>query len=107
MGIILSLIVMAVGAILTWGVNTSGGSVDVDVVGIVLMVVGFVLFLISLLLWNTWWGAGLWRMSWNGGWGAGLGGGAREPYAEGPVVRRRAYWPARRRTTYVEEEPPP
>jgi hypothetical protein len=93
MGIILSLIVMAVGAILTWGVNSSGGSVDVDVVGVVLMVVGFILFLISLFLWRTWWGAGFW------GWGA-------EPYAEGPVVRRRAYWPTRRRTTYVDEEPP-
>src|SRR3954451_20771653 len=63
MGIILSLILMAVGAILTWGVNTSGGSVNIDVVGVVLMVVGFVLFLISLLLWRSWWGAGLW------GWG--------------------------------------
>jgi hypothetical protein len=39
MGIILSLILIAVGAILTWGVNTSGGSVNVDVVGVVLMVV--------------------------------------------------------------------
>jgi hypothetical protein len=60
MGIILSLILIAVGAILTWGVNTTGGSVDVDVVGVVLMVVGFVLFLISLVLWRTWWGAGFW-----------------------------------------------
>jgi hypothetical protein len=92
MGIILSLILMGVGAILTWGVNSSGGSVDVDVVGIVLMVVGFILFLISLFLWNTWWGAGFW------GWGP-------EPYREGPAVRRRP--PTRRRTTYVEEEAPP
>jgi hypothetical protein len=91
-GIILSLIIMAVGAILTWGVNSSGGSVNVDVVGIVLMVVGFILFLISLLLWRTWWGAGFW------GWGP-------APYDEGAVVRRRFYRP-RRRTTYVDEEPP-
>jgi hypothetical protein len=94
MGLILSLILMGVGAILTWGVNQSGGSVDIDVVGVVLMVVGFVLFLISLMLWRTWWGAGFW------GWGG--------PYEEGaPVVRRRAYWPTRRRTTYVEDEAPP
>ena len=94
MGLIISLIVMAVGAILTWGVNSNGGSVNVDVVGVVLMIVGFVLFLISLLLWRTWWGAGFW------GWGPG-------PYDEGaPVVRRRTYWPTRRRTTYVEEDPP-
>jgi hypothetical protein len=91
-GIILSLILMAVGAILTWGVNTSGGSVDIDVVGVVLMIVGFVLFLISLMLWRTWWGAGFW------GWEAG-------PYDEAAVVRRRTYWP-RRRTTYVEEDGP-
>jgi hypothetical protein len=97
MGIILSLILMGVGAILTWGVNSSGGSVDVDVVGIVLLVIGFVLFVISLMLWNTWWGPGF--------WGAGPGPAGYEP---GAVVRRRAYWPARRRTTtYVEEDPPP
>ena len=93
MGIILSLILIAVGAILTWGVNSSGGSVNIDVVGVVLMVVGFVLFLISLLLLRTWWGAGFW------GWGP-------EPYRDALVVRRRGCRPTRRGTTYVEEEPP-
>jgi hypothetical protein len=96
MGIIISLILIAVGAILTWGVNATSSSINIDVVGVILMVVGFVLFLISLLLWRTWWGAGFW------GWGPGPG-----PYDEGAVVRRRTYWPARRRATYVEEEPPP
>jgi hypothetical protein len=94
MGIILSLIVMTVGAILTWGINASGGTVNVHVVGVILMVVGFVLFVISLMLWRTWWGAGFW------GWGPG-------PYEQGAVVRRRTYWPTRRRTTYVEDEAPP
>jgi hypothetical protein len=94
MGILLSLILIAVGAILTWGVNASSSSVNVDVIGVILMVVGFVLFVISMLLWRTWWGAGFW------GWGP-------EPYEGDAVVRRRAYRPARRRTTYVEEEPPP
>jgi hypothetical protein len=94
MGIVLSLLLIGVGAILTWGVNSNGGSVNVDVVGVVLMIVGFILFLISLMLWRTWLGAGMW------GWGAG-------PYDEGaPVVRRRTYRPTRRRTTYVEEDPP-
>jgi hypothetical protein len=96
MGVIISLILVAVGAILTWGVNTTGGSVNVHVVGVVLMVVGFVLFLISLMLWRTWWGAGF--------WGPGPGPG---PYEQGAVVRRRTYWPARRRTTYVEDDVPP
>jgi hypothetical protein len=92
-GIIISLILIAVGAILTWGVNSSSSSVNVDAIGIILMIVGFILFLLSLLFWRTWWGAGMWT-------GPG-------PYDEGaPVVRRRTYWPARRRTTYVEEDPP-
>ena len=91
MGIVISLILIAFGAILTWAVETSGGTVDPQVVGVILMVVGLLVFLISLVLWNTWWGAGFW-----GAWG--------EPR---PPAGRRAYRPVRRRTTYVEEEPPP
>jgi hypothetical protein len=96
MGIVISLVLIAFGAILTWAVNTNGGSVDPQVVGVILMVVGIIVFLISLVLWRTWWGAGFW-----GAWGPGYD----EP-AGGPVVRRRVYRPVRRRTTYVEEEPP-
>ena len=94
MGIIISLILIAFGAILTWAVNASSSSIDVDVVGVVLMVVGLVVFAIAVVLWRTWWGAGFWA-GWYG-----------EP-AEGPVVRRRVYRPYRQRTTYVEEEQPP
>ena len=93
MGIVISLILIAFGAILTWAVNSEGGSVDPHVVGVILMVVGLVVFLISLVLWRTWWGAGFWT--------------PYEDPAAGGVVRRRVYRPARRRTTYVEEEPPP
>lgn len=42
MGIVISLVLIAFGAILTWAVNTSGGSVDPQVVGVILMVVGAV-----------------------------------------------------------------
>src|SRR4029450_444187 len=94
MGIIISLVLITFGAILTWAVNTDGGSVDPQVVGVILMVIGIVVFLISLVLWRTWWGAGFWAP----GYGA-------DPAA--PTVRQRVYRPARRRTTYVEEEPPP
>ena len=101
MGIVISLILIAFGAILTWAVNTNGGSVDPQVVGVILMVVGLIVFLISLVLWRTWWGAGFWG-------GAGPGPGYGDPAAPGGVVRRRVYRPAVRRTTeYVEEEPPP
>jgi polyferredoxin len=60
MGIVISLILIAFGAILTWAVNASSSSIDVNVVGVVLMVVGIVVFLISVVLWRTWWGAGFW-----------------------------------------------
>jgi hypothetical protein len=97
MGIIISLILIAFGAILTWAVNSTSSSVDVNVIGVVLMVVGLVVFVISIVLWRTWWGAGFWE----GIYGDGAPG--------GPVVRRRVYWPSQRRrtTTYVEDEPPP
>jgi hypothetical protein len=96
MGIVISLILIAFGAILAWAVNSDGGSVDPQVVGVILMVVGLVVFLISLVLWRTWWGVGFW-----GGW-----------YDEGagpPVARRRVYRPVTRRrtTTYVEDDEPP
>ncbi len=94
MGIVISLILIAFGAILTWAVHSTSSGIDVNAVGVILMVVGIVVFLISIVLWRTWWGAGFW-----GGW-YGEGAGA-------PVDRRRVYRPARRRTTYVEEEPPP
>src|SRR5436190_1720354 len=48
MGIVISLILIAFGAILTWAVNTSGGSVDPQVVGVILMVIGIIVFVISL-----------------------------------------------------------
>jgi hypothetical protein len=96
MGIVVSLILIAFGAILTWAVHSNGGSVDPQAVGVILMVVGFVVFVISLVLWRTWWGVGFW-----GGWGG--------MYDDGAVVRRRAYRPyaRRRRTTTVEDEGPP
>jgi hypothetical protein len=98
MGFVISLILIAFGAILTWGVNASSSTIDVDVVGVVLMVIGFVVFAISIVLWRSWWGVGFW-----GGW---YDGGA-------PVVRRRIYRPYRQPGPYVEEEeaaprqPPP
>jgi hypothetical protein len=96
MGFVISLILIAFGAILTWAVHSTSGSVDVNTVGVIIMVVGFVVFALSIVLWRSWWGVGFWE-GWYGDGGAGA-----------PVVRRRFYRPySRRRTTYVEEEPPP
>jgi hypothetical protein len=94
MGIVISLVLITFGAILTWAVNTSGGSVDPQVLGVILIVIGLIVFGISLVLWHTWWGPGFWY------------GGGPGPHDE-TVVRRRVYRPAVRRTTYVEEDPPP
>jgi hypothetical protein len=97
MGFLLGLILIAVGAILTWAVHATSSSIDIDVVGVILMVVGLVLFLLGIMFWRSWWGIGMW------GYGPG------EPYAEpgGTVVRRRYARPGRRRTTYVEDDAPP
>ena len=95
MGFVISLILIAFGAILTWAVHSTSGSIDVNTVGVILMVVGIIVFVLSIVLWRTWWGAGFW-------------GGMYDDAAGAPVVRRRVYRPyTRRRTTYVEEDPPP
>ena len=75
MGIGVSLILIAVGAILTWAVNASVSGVDINTVGVILMVVGALGLLLSLMFWSSW-----------GGFGGAT---------------------SRRRTTYVEDAPPP
>ena len=54
MGIAVSLILIAFGAILTWAVNSEPEGLDLTVVGVVLMVVGLVGLLITLLFWSEW-----------------------------------------------------
>jgi len=63
MGMGVGLILMAVGAVLVWAVNTTSSAVDIDTVGVILMIVGFVGFLLSLLFWSSFWGPGYWRRS--------------------------------------------
>ena len=94
MGLVISLIVIAVGAILVWAVNTEPEGLDLDVIGVILMIVGLIGFLLSLLFWSSWAGPGYLR---------------RRTYAGGDPYARRTYAPPRR-ATYVEEEevgPPP
>ena len=56
MGFGVSLILVAVGAILTWGVTAEVSGVDIQVVGVILMVVGIAGFLLSMVFWSTWGG---------------------------------------------------
>ena len=48
MGTPVSLILIALGAILVWGVNAHAKGVNVDAVGVILMIVGLLGFLLSL-----------------------------------------------------------
>lgn len=56
MGIGVSLILIAVGAILTWAVSADVSGVDLQTVGVILMVVGAVGALLSLVFWSSWGG---------------------------------------------------
>ena len=85
-----SLLLVAVGAILIWGVTGEASGIDVDAIGVILIVVGIIGFILSLVFWDRW-GAG---MPW--------GGARRVRYAEGAPVERTVAAPAR--TTVVEEE---
>jgi hypothetical protein len=73
-GLGVGIFLIAVGAILTFAVNATSSSVNVDAVGWILMGVGLVSVLLSLLFWQSWAGPGYW---------------------------------GRRRTTYVDDGPPP
>ena len=79
MGIGVSLILIAVGAVLTWAVSATASGVDINAIGVILMIVGAVGLLLSLMFWSSW-----------GGYGVARGGGG-----------------ARRVTTYEEGPPPP
>ena len=58
MGLGVSLILIAVGAILTWAVHVSTSGVDVHAVGVVLLIVGLVGALLSMIFWSSWAGPG-------------------------------------------------
>jgi hypothetical protein len=91
-GIVVSLILIAVGAILTWGVEDRAEGVNLDAVGVILMIVGLVGILLTMLFWSTWWGPGYWR---------------RGAYVEGAPPARRWGWGGRRYVVEEEEGAPP
>jgi hypothetical protein len=94
MGLPVSLILIAVGAILAFAVHQDPNpSVDIDVVGWVLMLVGLAGLLLSLFLWE--------RI------GPGAFGWHRGPYDAGGAAPRRQNYPRRRTVVEEEEAPPP
>lgn len=58
MGISLSLLLIAVGAILAWAVDAEASGIDLQVAGIILVVVGAIGFIASLIFWSSWGGFG-------------------------------------------------
>jgi hypothetical protein len=57
-GMGVSLILIAVGAILTWAVSAEVSGVDLQAVGVILLVVGAIGALMSLIFWSSWGGFG-------------------------------------------------
>jgi hypothetical protein len=88
MGISVSILLVAVGAILTWGVTAEAEGLDVNAIGVILMIVGILGLVISLIFWSSW-----------GGFRR------RAAYVEGGPNPYSSY--ARRRATIVEEDDVP
>ena len=64
----MSLILVAAGAILVWGVNSNVGSINEDAIGWILMIVGIVGLILSLIFWSSWAGPGYWSRRRGGGY---------------------------------------
>ena len=56
MGIGISLLLIAVGAVLVFAVETTVSGVDIDAVGWILLGVGSLSVLLSLIFWSSWGG---------------------------------------------------
>jgi hypothetical protein len=90
MGLFVSLILIAVGAILAWAINpSSSGSVNIHTVGYILLVIGIVGLILDLLMWES--------------WGPRVGRRRRAVY-DGPAEAYPARDVAPRRRTVVEED---
>jgi hypothetical protein len=58
MGIGVSIILIAAGAILTWAVNASVSGLELQTIGVILMVVGALGLIVSMIFWSSWGGVG-------------------------------------------------
>ena len=58
MGISLSILLIAVGAVLAWAVDYEVSGIDLQVAGFILVIVGAIGFVASLIFWSSWGGFG-------------------------------------------------
>ena len=56
MGLGVSIFLIAVGAILTWAVNASVSGLELETIGVILMVVGALGLVLSMIFWSSWGG---------------------------------------------------
>lgn len=98
MGLGVSIFLIALGAILTFAVNTHPSGLNIHVVGVILMCVGLAGILLSLIYWESW-GRGMYGRR---GYAAPPG---EYPERSGRYARR----PRRRvvEEEIIEEGPPP
>ena len=88
MGIAVSILLIATGAVLTWGVTAEAEGLDINAIGVILLIVGILGLVLSMIFWSSWGSGGFRR---------------RTAYVEGDPVRRRVVSP-RRETTIVEKD---
>ncbi len=89
-----SMLLVALGAILVWGIERDAEGLNIDAIGVILMVIGLLGFLISMIFWSEW--SPIYR--------------GRRRYAETDAGYSRGYAPRRevyeqpRREVIVEED---
>jgi len=60
MGLGVSILLIAAGAILAFAVNTTLTGVDINTIGWILLIVGIVGAVLSMIFWSTWAGPSYW-----------------------------------------------
>jgi hypothetical protein len=58
MGVGVSILLIAAGAILTWAVTATVSGVSIHTVGVILLIVGIVGLVMSMIFWSSWGGPG-------------------------------------------------
>ena len=58
MGLGVSIFLIAVGAILTWAVNATVSGLEIQTIGVILMIVGALGLVLSMIFWSSWGGVG-------------------------------------------------
>jgi hypothetical protein len=58
LGLGASLFLIAGGAILIWGIDAKVAGLNVDAIGVILMVIGIIGLVLSMIFWSSWGGVG-------------------------------------------------